>query len=186
MPRKGQSLSEEQKKKMAEGKAKAKAAKQAGRLERPHVGASPAERSKRPERVPLGVPRSKLTVRHTIPGHRLRWINDIGNRINDALYGDYLFVTQDEVGTIGDPNVTPGNQDLGNCVSKTVGTQENGIPLVAYLMKIPREIYEQDQKDKQTDIDLSEQAMLRGEHADDGEVEQKYIPSEGIHINHPK
>ena len=148
MPKKGEKLSDEQKQKMREGRARSKQ-QSAVSVERPNPKATAGERADRPKRTPLGVRRSKLTVQFPIPGYTLRWINDDKTRLHDAIQGSYEFVTEDEVGMIGDINITPGNQDLGRKVSKTVGTKDDHTPMIAYLMKIPTELYAQDQESHQ-------------------------------------
>lgn len=137
------------------------------------------EQSDRRSRTPLGRARQKLTVPE-LPGCKLRWINDVGGRLLQAEAGGYEYVTKQEVGHVGE-SVESGNTDVGNRVSKVVGKDENHNPLRAYLMKIKKTWYDEDQAEKQKQIDEVDRAIREGRHEsqhDDG----RYIPKEGIKI----
>lgn len=99
------------------------------------------------ERIPFGVPRSRLSVIGSIPGYTLAWINDAGGRIEEAQLGGYEFVKRNEIRlAVGmDGDVTPHNSDLGDRISMIVGVQGNkgNEPLRAYLMKIRNEYREE-------------------------------------------
>lgn len=99
------------------------------------------------ERIPFGVPRSRLSVIGSIPGYTLGWINDTGGRIEEAQLGGYEFVKRNEIKlAVGmDGDVTPHNSDLGDRISMIVGMQGNRTnePLRAYLMKIRNEYREE-------------------------------------------
>lgn len=129
----------------------------------------------RKKRVPLGTLRTKLTVA-PIDGYVLRWINDVENRILNADAGGYEFVTYEELGDrqIGQNNATPDSRELGTKVSKTVGVTENGTPLVAYLMKIRQEWYDEDQASKQRNIDSMETGLINQDGADPDFAANKY------------
>tara|TARA_R110000803_G_scaffold184316_1_gene246662 strand:- start:153 stop:626 length:474 start_codon:yes stop_codon:yes gene_type:complete len=122
----------------------------------------------RRERVPLGTLRLKMAV-SPVEGYVLRWLNDRGNRIGDAEQGGYQFVTYEELGekAIGQYNATPDSMDMGERVSKVVGTQENGVPLVAFLMKIDKEWYDDDQKEKANGIRATELGLMNLDGASD-------------------
>ncbi len=94
------------------------------------------------ERIPFGVPQSSSGVRFEIPGYFLRWIDDLGGRIEKAIEGWYQFVTKKEVG------ITDAiNGDLGDRVSRVVGTnRQTGGGYRSYLMKLPNELREADKK----------------------------------------
>ena len=51
------------------------------------------KKAERKKRTPLGVPRQKLAVTGR-QGYKRRWINDRDGRIQQALEGDYQFVSQ--------------------------------------------------------------------------------------------
>lgn len=138
------------------------------------------ERGKR-RRTPLGRHRSKMSIEHLdLPKDKVpRWINDVGNRIKDALDGGYEFIRDPEVETGEDPMQVQG---MGDAVNMKVGTKEDGSPQHAYLMVIDKELYEEDQKEKAAYLDEIDSAIQHGRHEsnfDDG----KYIPKSGINYN---
>jgi len=127
----------------------------------------------REERVPLGIARQKLKV-HEIKGYKLRWINDTPGRLNEARRGGYEFVQADEIdGKFGDTDIDQTNRDLGSRVCRAV-SQTTG--LKAYLMKIPLEYYEADQRAKQKEIDEVDQAIHSGKLKD---FVNQYVPEDG-------
>lgn len=139
----------------------------------------PKERKGR-RRVPLGQHRAKMSIDNlNIDETKVqpRWINDVGGRIRDALDGGYQFV--DDPNAVGeDPQRSQG---MGSAVNMVVGTHEDGRPMKAYLMTLDRELYEEDQADKQRLVDEIDEAILQGHHQSnfgDG----KYIPTDGIKI----
>ena len=124
----------------------------------------------RQERIPLGQARPKM-ARVARPGMVGRWINDTGGRIADAERAGYAHVME---------STTPDGEKRP--VSMTVGTAESGGVLTAFYMEIPEKLYRADQKVKQRDIDLTDEAIhrgnLKGEAGDDG----RYVPEGGISI----
>lgn len=113
----------------------------------------------REERIPLGIARQKLKVTE-IPGYHLHWINDIPDRLDEARRGGYEFVLEGEIkGKFGDTDIDQTNRDLGSKVCRSV-SQSTG--LKAYLMKIPLEYYEADQRAKQAEIDQIDKAIHSG------------------------
>lgn len=137
-------------------------------------------RKRRGSRIPLGQHRSKMNVDSlNLPSNRVpRWINDIGGRIRDALDGGYQF-TEDKNAKVGDDPQQP--QGMGSAVNIRVGTHEDGSPMMAYLMTIDKELYEEDQADKQKVVDEIDRAILEGHHQSnygDG----KYRPDGGTKI----
>jgi hypothetical protein len=99
----------------------------------------------RKERVPLGVRRQKLAA-PVEPGYQYRWMNDgwqkDPNRIAAAEAGGYVHVE----------GVEP----------RVVGSNDTGKPIIARLMRIPQELYDEDQAEKQREIDEKEQAVNDG------------------------
>lgn len=106
----------------------------------------------RAERIPLGVRKQKLNA-EIRKGYVGRWVNDDGDRINQALQGGYTFVAKDNVAKSDDP---------GNRISRVVGSKASGGALTAYLMEIPEEWYREDQLAKQGRIDDTEALIKRG------------------------
>jgi hypothetical protein len=134
----------------------------------------------RRERVPVGVPRLKLDGGQR-QGFVRRWVNDDGNRLQDCQQGGYEFVT----------NQLPTGTDIASRestdsrVSRVVGTKADGKPLVAYLMEIRRDWYEEDQQSKQKRLDEQESQMRRGEDSQGGAPgrDGRYVPRDGITID---
>jgi hypothetical protein len=130
-----------------------------------------ADRPQRKERIPFGVPRSKLAVNVVIPGKHLHWINDSAGRIFEAEQGGYEFVTPQEI----------GSSDRETQVRKLVGRNEDGSPLYAYLMKIDQEWYEEDQQIIQNQLDDIDAAMKQGRF-EEKPGDRRYVPTSGISI----
>lgn len=121
----------------------------------------------RRRRVPLGVAMPKLAAR--VPeGMVGRWFNDVPGRIQRALDAGYEFISND------------GETQKGRkgASSMIVGTNAAGGPLYAYLMAIPKEFYEEDQKIKQEAVDEIDAAIRHGvpQQADEKDRQQFYNP----------
>ena len=140
-----------------------------------HVESRSPRKQDRQERVPLGTIRTKLAV-DPIEGYIMRWINDRDARIANAELGGYEFITYEELGdrTIGEYNAVPDSMETGAKVSKVVGKDDNGAPLTAFLMKIKKEWYKEDQKKKSDFIDATEQGLINLEGADDDLRKHQY------------
>ena len=132
----------------------------------------------RKSRVPLGVPRSKLTVPQREGYHR-RWINDVPGRLHAAGQAGWEYVEDPDL-HVGD-GAESGNSDMGSRVSRLVGKTESGGPLRAYLMEIKQEFYEEDQAAKLAVVDETDRAIREGKIGDD--QEGRYVPKGGIKIS---
>lgn len=135
----------------------------------------------RKERIPFGVPQSRLTVANQDPNFVYRWVNDDGRgRLDRAVQGGYEFAPSEttRVGT----GSADGNSDVGSKVSRVVGTQEGGAGMRAYLMRIPRDLYNEDQAAKQRQVDLIDKAIKRGDAHKSGD-DNRYVPSAGISVS---
>jgi hypothetical protein len=138
-------------------------------------------RKGRSKRVPLGQHRSKMSIENLgIDRSKVepRWVNDIGGRIRDAQDGGYRFVKDPHAQVGEDPMQSQG---MGSAVNIRVGTHEDGSPMFAYLMTIDKELYEEDQADKQRVVDEIDDAIREGHHQSnygDG----KYRPDGGTKI----
>ena len=132
----------------------------------------------RKKRVPLGVPRLKMAVSDRL-GFKRRWVNDKGNRINEALEGGYSLVPRDGA-EYTEEDVNNRNDSLNNAMSKPVNSGESK----AYLMEIPTALYNADQKVKADNINETEDGLRRGAdtHGQPGS-DGRYIPREGIKIS---
>lgn len=139
----------------------------------------------RKERVRFGAARQKMSVPE-LEGYFLCWINDVGNRLNEAQAGGYEFVAQGEVGKVGEnlsqSKWTKGASETDSRISMVVGKQEDGSSLRAYLMKLKQEWRDEDMADRQAvhdEIDASLRVgNVNGEVGKDG----RYIPDQGIKI----
>lgn len=126
-----------------------------------------ARRARRDSRKPFGAHVQKLAYPKREGYHR-HWFNDTPGRIMSAIEAGYEHVL--------DP-VT------GQKVSRPVGVNEAGGALIAYIMEIPQEWYNEDMAKQQAEIDEREHAMRHGADSEgqpgkDG----RYIPSQGIKI----
>ena len=107
------------------------------------------ERGRR-ERTPLGV--QALKMQADIPDDLVGyWFNDDPGRIDGALKAGYVFYN-DEGET----------EDRASARSMVVGTNDQGEPKRAYLMTIPKEWYEENQRAKAKPIDDFEAEINRG------------------------
>ena len=107
----------------------------------------------RAKRVPISGSRNVLTVEGQDNDFVYRWVNDKDGRI-DRFKAAYYELVKDDV-KVGDKTVDSASGNNGN-VSKDVG---NGI--TAYLMRIKKEWFLEDQAAKQVEVDRSEESMKR-------------------------
>lgn len=105
----------------------------------------------------------RLEVFGEIPGYHLAILNDEDNRLYQAQLHGWAFVDADEIGGVNE-NVTSFNTDPGERVRFVVGTKKNGEALHAYLMKLPEEIWQDDQQAHHA-RDQYVDAQIRGGHA---------------------
>lgn len=139
--------------------------------------------TERAKRIPLGVPRQKLSLDQKDPNYNYRWINDTGDRIAQAQQAGYEFVKRGDTSAPGVADVVPQNTDLGANTSKVVGTTESGAPLTAYLMRLKKSFYEEDKKAKADQIDESERGLRRGQSLMDSLGDRGYVKSESFKTN---
>jgi hypothetical protein len=131
-------------------------------------------KEKRQERIPLGERSLKLATKHRA-GYAPRWVNDVGDRINDFERAGYRFAEDDAV-----RESAQGDQ-VAKRIRKVVGTQENGEPMHAYLMEQKQEFYDEDQAAKNAKLDDIDEQLGRGidQHGSPGDG-GRYVPAEGI------
>ena len=110
-----------------------------------------AEKRIETKRVPMGSARNILPVHDTPDGYVDRWIKDSPGRLEKALKSGREFVRE---ATVGDRQV-----DRGSSVGAVVHNDNDGTPL--YLMRIPKEYYDEDQKAKQEVVDKKEDGLRR-------------------------
>jgi hypothetical protein len=110
------------------------------------------------ERVPFGSHRRRLYVGKTDPKYVYHWFNDTQDRLQRAVDAGYEYVTKKTMkGDVGDRDVGNQNTSLDSRVSKRI----NDV-LTAYLMRIKREFWEEDQKVKQLSADAVDEAIFGG------------------------
>lgn len=104
----------------------------------------------RPKRTSLGA-KNRLSFGKQDPGFVYRVINDKDDRLKDAQAAGYDFVHGDE--KLGDERVGEGGA-IDTRISKPVGNGVRG-----YLMRIPKEFYDEDQAAKMSAVEETEKAM---------------------------
>jgi len=106
-----------------------------------------AERTGRPERVPMSAVRQRLQVK-PIPGFRMYWFKE--ENVPAAIDAYYEPVKRHEISTnavnIGSDSQASGNTDMGTNVSLVAGQGSGGQPIRLVLMKIKQEYFLEDQK----------------------------------------
>lgn len=123
----------------------------------------------------------KLTVGHQIEGYVLHGFNDTPGRIATALEGGWEFVHPDEVGGTKE-NVVSRNTDIGEKVRWLVGRTEDGRDgLYAYVMKIRKEWYDEDQATMQAKVNMTDDAIRQGK-GHQANTEGFYVPKNGIKL----
>jgi hypothetical protein len=102
----------------------------------------------KPKRVPLGR-RNVLTVSGLKDQDEFHyhWFNDVDERLQQCIEAGYEFVGKSGL-QVGDKTVESA-RGTDSITKKGVGGGK-----VAYLMRIPMEIYKEDQANKQREVDL--------------------------------
>lgn len=120
-------------------------------MARPKLEDRPSKinRSDRPKRQPINGYRDTLNVSGKEEGFHYCWVNE--DKVPRYEQGWYEFVTHDVI--VGDTKINTAQQ-LGQKVSLAVGNQ-----MMAYLMRIPNEYYEEDMKAQSDAVDDMESTM---------------------------
>ena len=124
-------------------------------------------RAQRPSRTPVSGFRDKLTVSGKDPNFMYRWVADYsedGQRIWAFDEAGYEFVKSDEVEGVGQNHVYESS-NVGSIVRRPSGDGR-----YLYLMKVPREFYEETQQMKEEQLRQMERDIerQRDENTDDG------------------
>ena len=98
----------------------------------------------RPQRVPVGT-RNVLTVAGKDSDYEYRIVNDSGDRVQEFLDAGYEIVKQDSV-RVGDKRVNSASAE-GSLSQISVGQSQK-----AFVMRIRKEWYEEDQAAKQAKV----------------------------------
>ena len=137
----------------------------------------PGRPPKKRQRTPFSANRKRLGVTFKDENEQKafvhRWLNDQDGRVQRAEEAGYQFVSRDEIAHVGDPDVHQDNSDLNSKVSKVVGRTEGNQPIRAFLMKIPKEFYDEDQAAKEERNAMVDKAIRAGK-AGGTDVENKY------------
>lgn len=118
------------------------------------------ETVKRPRRTPINGQRSVLGVKGKDPAYEYRIVNDINDRISEFQERGYEIVTNEGV-TVGDKRAGKASAS-GSPVEISVGQGTH-----AFLMRIKKEWYQEDQKAKADLINRTE-ADIKAETKRDG------------------
>lgn len=102
----------------------------------------------RPQRTPIGQ-RNVLTVAGKDPNYVYRIVNDSGDRVQEFLDAGYELVQEDSV-RVGDKRVNKASAE-GTVSQISVGQGQK-----AFVMRIKKEWYEEDQSAKQGRVDQLE------------------------------
>lgn len=133
----------------------------------------------RRSRTPFSANRKRLQVAWKEPDKQKnfisRWFNDQDDRIMRAEQAGYEYVSPDEIDGVGDKEVHGGNTDLGSKVSRVVGRTNENQPIRAYLMKIRKDWYEEDQAEKEKINARTDESMRVGK-AGGASVQNAYFP----------
>lgn len=114
--------------------------------------ARPKGSTNRPKRRPMGDGyRNTLTLSDQDPAYAYRVVNDTEGRVARAEEGGYEVVTTAQ--ELGDATADSATA-VGSAVTRPVGGGVTGV-----LMRIKREWYDEDQKEKQTKVDASEAGL---------------------------
>ena len=103
------------------------------------------------KRIPISV-RNVLKWDNIEEGYKYRFVNDIENRIEQFKEAGYEAVESPNV--VGDQRSPGDPSPLATHVEKSVGGGTKAV-----LMRIRNEWYEEDQRDKQSEIDDVERSM---------------------------
>lgn len=109
---------------------------------------------KRPARIPVGL-RPKLAVVGKDPGYEYRFVNDTPGRIDMFKQGGWELVTNQEVDVGG--NRAEESSAIGSHANVVV---DGGTGMRAYVMKIKKEWFQDDQRAAEEYIDSLERDQL--------------------------
>jgi hypothetical protein len=113
-----------------------------------------ATRVSRPKRTPING-RNILTVTGKDPNYVYRIVNDVGDRIAMFKEACYELVDSDSV-KVGDRRVNVASAEGSKA---QVSVDREGTK--AFVMRIPKELYEEDQRAKQVHVDELEQSIKK-------------------------
>lgn len=106
---------------------------------------------RRVRRTPLGT-RNVLTVSGKEPGYEYRFVNDIGDRVQEFLDNGWEVVEKKDI-RIGDKRLGSASGAEGSVATASVGRGTT-----AYVLRIREDWYKEDQLAKQQAVDATEAA----------------------------
>lgn len=118
--------------------------------------------SVRKKRTPVGS-RNVLTVEGKDPDYVYRFVNDVGDRIPQFLDAGYELVDA-ATHRVGDRRVNSASAE-GSHAQATVGLGQK-----AFVMRIHKDLYAEDQKTKQEHVDKLERSLQNPDGADYGKL----------------
>ena len=109
-----------------------------------------------------------------------RWVNDSAMRVHSLKEQDWEFADDEVVASDG------RNSGVGTRIERIVNERTTPNPERAYLMRKPKEFYDEDQARKQTFVNEVEEGMKRGKTQDPQGLAgpEAYVPQGGISIKH--
>jgi len=110
----------------------------------------------RPARVPVSSRQNITTVYDSDPNYVYRWVNDVEDRIERFKLGGWEIVDSKSV-KVGQRSLD-NSGEMSGTISRSVGAGRT-----AFLMRIKKEWFDEDQAEKARQIQESEDAMLRKE-----------------------
>lgn len=133
--------------------------------------------------VPFDTPWARLS-HPDLPGFHCHWFNDTPGRIPRARRAGYQFVTREEVPFFGDrPNDPSVREDVGDQVRTVVGSHDSGEAIWAVLMKIPLDIYNNQQKGREArELEKLVAATRKGQEKDVPGRDELYPTAGGIKV----
>jgi hypothetical protein len=130
---------------------------------KPNTPKTRRSRAERPTRIPVSGNRDILTVQGLDPAYEHRWVNDSsenGQRIHRFLMGGWEFAPKENL-SIGSEMVFT-SENVGSIV-RVPGGRGNYL----YLMRIPKEWFEEDKAAKAAQILQTERKVTRKRQTDD-------------------
>lgn len=114
-------------------------------------------------------------VNSEIEGFKLCWINDDGGGLEKRYSQGWDFVTPDEAGADRKiRTLVVENKDVSDRISRYAGSQRDGSPMKAYLMKCPIELWDQIEAAKAAQADYWDESIYREERSI--ERGRSYVP----------
>jgi len=122
-----------------------------------------SKKPSRRERPRFGERRDKLAVVYKDPDFKTKfrdiWVNDDGVMIPKALAAGYIFVEDNEVVSAGSRDTAEGSTSPDSRIGMVTG--KSGMK--AFLMKIDRDLYEQDRKETEGEATEKFEQAIRGD-----------------------